>query len=635
MDSYSLSSISNSNSISISSSKNEVRNKITDIQWLETFQSSMIRSLLYSDDDSYLTIHCKKLNPLSFTEYSIKFLQIFKQLFYKGPDLGCESIVQSPCIVNNFMVDALFKLIEITGNDIYKMAIDILLDLKNESQVDKNENSNDNSNESDILYLISKIQFLKNDEFLGINIIYKTLKLNPRNYHSLILESEFCLKKGKNDYALMLGIKAIESQPSEFKSWSNLVEIYIQLEKFEEALTTLNSCPMIPNREKFIPKSLSLLSSSPPHLPIPKTGILYDILNSNGSNYNDNDNDFKNKNKKKKIDSNLLNLPANNLKSTYLKAYNLLTKICLKIGWDKLLKFRANVFVMQEEYKKEKSLSLLTINNKSNTLSHHIKKNTNITHSNLNILEKEQNNDFKKKRLCERWLDNLFMILYEDLRIFTFWQSEYVHYKSKQLPYNKSSIEWEILGIISLRLQYKKESKDAFFKSLKNGVFSPRSTLKLILILNDEKNEIKLKQLTQNNLNDITTINNRLNQINYQLLDQIVKLSSWNHRWYSQFSPIILNTLKSLIKEEGLTKIKTTISANYSFSIPELTNNNGTENNGNNLHKHKHSRSKSHHYGNSTSSTNLDSQFEQNEGIVELMDSNLDFLNLYYDFESE
>jgi Chs5-Arf1p-binding protein BUD7/BCH1 len=47
-------------------------------------------------------------------------------------------------------------------------------------------------------------------------------------------------------------------------------------------------------------------------------------------------------------DPSLLKLPAPGLHGTFAKAYNLLTKINSKIGWDALLKARSHVFVMEE-----------------------------------------------------------------------------------------------------------------------------------------------------------------------------------------------------------------------------------------------------------------------------------------------
>ena len=57
-----------------------------------------------------------------------------------------------------------------------------------------------------------------------------------------------------------------------------------------------------------------------------------------------------------------VNLPAGNLKSTFAKAYDLLTEIVVKTGWESLLKYRAKVFVMEEEYRKDRQGSATGVN---------------------------------------------------------------------------------------------------------------------------------------------------------------------------------------------------------------------------------------------------------------------------------
>jgi hypothetical protein len=72
---------------------------------------------------------------------------------------------------------------------------------------------------------------------------------------------------------------------------------------------------------------------------------------------------------------------------------------------------------------------------------------------------------FSNKRLCERWLDNLFMVLYEDLRIYTFWRTESAHYRTQQMPYRKSGTEWELLGDLSLRLWHEVKKMLMIYKT--------------------------------------------------------------------------------------------------------------------------------------------------------------------------
>lgn len=66
--------------------------------------------------------------------------------------------------------------------------------------------------------------------------------------------------------------------------------------------------------------------------------------------------------------------------------------------------------------------------------------------------EEQVNVTFGHKRLCERWLDNLFMVLYEDLRVYTYWRAEVNHYKTQKLAYRRTGTEWELLGDLALRL---------------------------------------------------------------------------------------------------------------------------------------------------------------------------------------
>ena len=61
----------------------------------------------------------------------------------------------------------------------------------------------------------------------------------------------------------------------------------------------------------------------------------------------------------------------------------------------------------------------------------------------------------QSKRLCERWLDNLFMVLYEDLRVYTIWRAELEHFTKQQLQFHKPNLDWEMLGDLAQRLHHK------------------------------------------------------------------------------------------------------------------------------------------------------------------------------------
>lgn len=177
--------------------------------------------------------------------------------------------------------------------------------------------------------------------------------------------------------------------------------------------------------------------------------------------------------KSEPVDSTLLKLPAQNLKGTFARAYKILTEICKQIGWDALLKYRSSVFVMEEEYRQEKHSSVVGLKDTDSTAgSVASKKSTDGApptpkangsteqaesegqatpteqseaegddqkKSEEPVIEKpeetvapeevksgsddpksedlgkqpEKYERLQNKRLCERWLDNLFMVLYE------------------------------------------------------------------------------------------------------------------------------------------------------------------------------------------------------------------------------
>ncbi|KAF7796176.1 hypothetical protein EIP86_007350 [Pleurotus ostreatoroseus] len=87
---------------------------------------------------------------------------------------------------------------------------------------------------------------------------------------------------------------------------------------------------------------------------------------------------------------------------------------------------------------------------------------------------------FSNKRLCERWLDNLFMVLYEDLRVWTIFRAEVAHFKTQHVAYRKTGMEWEILGDLGLRLHHKEEAKEAYQRCLDSPRYSAKPWIKLL-----------------------------------------------------------------------------------------------------------------------------------------------------------
>ncbi|PVU96846.1 hypothetical protein BB561_000948 [Smittium simulii] len=106
------------------------------------------------------------------------------------------------------------------------------------------------------------------------------------------------------------------------------------------------------------------------------------------------------------------------------------------------------------------------------------------------------------KRLCERWLDNLFMLLYEDLRVYTMWRTEMYHLKAngKNILKHHSQLEWEALGDVSYRLKHYEESQIAYTMAT-DYRFSFHAWVQL-LKLNDKINKQKILEDEESDLDN-------------------------------------------------------------------------------------------------------------------------------------
>ena len=132
------------------------------------------------------------------------------------------------------------------------------------------------------------------------------------------------------------------------------------------------------------------------------------------------------------------------------------------------------------------------------------------------------------------------MVLYEDLRIYTIWRTEMAQYRAQSMQYKKSGEEWEILGSLALRLHHREEAVEAYRASLSIR-FSPKA-LKGIL------EDLETKKETR------------------ETVAATIKLVTWQYRWYSEFSPELLYTVRTLIEDEGALKVR---SITQATSLPQ------------------------------------------------------------------
>ncbi|KAK4189426.1 Chs5p-Arf1p-binding proteins-domain-containing protein [Podospora australis] len=552
------------------------KRKATDELWLETYLCSVLRAYSYADDGTGETIRkiigVRRFNPVTNTETEHRFLSAAEQLFFRGWQLGSDSVVQVPNVVSNHLTTGLIKYFHTTGR--YASGINLFEKLRTQNV--------------EVASLLAKVLFMGNEEVQGIRVLYEAIKELPMDYVMLDTQAEFLLKKAQTAstpeqkeerlrMALGCADRSTIAAPSEFGTWARLAQVYVAMEDWENALTTLNSCPMFTYQDKDAPVMPEPKEYLLPTLPETR---LDEIDSEPDSRYSE------------QVDQSLLGLRAATYRGTFKQAYSILTEMTAKIGWDQLLKIRSNVFVMEDEYREkqehsypanrnastdalrvptpngeasevedneegekkaekeadgEASAQNLTVNGKPEDIERppsaidpeEVKKaeenSPNEDHSRLN-----------NKRLCERWLDSLFMVLYEDLRVYTIWRTQMAQYRAQSMQYKKSSEEWEILGSLAERLQHQDEAVEAYRACLSQR-FSPKALAGILKVFEKTK-------------------------VTRDAVGATIRLVTWQYRWYSEFSPELLHTVRILIEDEGAVKIRSIIQAtNLPQNVLDLT----------------------------------------------------------------
>ncbi|KAL5340111.1 Chs5p-Arf1p-binding proteins-domain-containing protein [Aspergillus crustosus] len=533
----------------------------TEALWLETFLCGVLRAYSYADDGSGDAIRkivgVRRFNPVTNTEMEHRFLDAAEKLFFLGRQLSSDPETQVPNTVSNHLTSGLLKYIHTTGR--YASGINLFEKLR--------------TRDVEVSSLLAQVFKMADEEVQAVRLMYDALQDVPMDYALLDCQAAFCSDKGEGEIALECAKRAVTAAPSEFSTWARLAEVYVNLEQWDLALLTLNSCPMFTYQDKDTPR---MPQPSRIMLPILAESMLDEI--DEGQPKQGDPHDY--------VHPSLRRLHAATYQGTFLKAYNLLTKIAAAIGWDQLLRARSEVFVMEEEYRTERKhstprQSIHTDDSPEETNGNSGQENgdgipedtvTEIVNGDdrpqaehsierpeqtvASEVVKSGNDDpdpshssytqFKNKRLCERWLDNLFMVLYEDLRIYTIWRTEVAQFRQQALEYKKSATEWEILGELAERLHHFDEGIEAYQACLSIR-FSPKA-MRGVLKLHEKRNDTR------------------------GMLSALIRLIAWQYRWYSEFSPDLLFLIRKLIEDEGAVKVRSIVQAtNLPQPVLDLT----------------------------------------------------------------
>ena len=568
---------------------------LTEKIWEELFVSACLRSLIINKDPRRKLPGLVEY-PLGIDFGGISLCERIITLLCKYLprclDAGWDSTKSvHPTIFNNYLMDALLIFISIVPH-----LIDFTIDLLTKLTIEDENNGLfykcalialfKQHGEKDIDFIT-----VLNDTLIPLFPVLDSLKPKDINSFQLLncmsdllnLQADFLLQNGDYELALIAAKKSTELALDSFDSWYYLSKCYIQLQQFENALITLNSMPNLPQYDKItkgyineaalyeyytrplgdinhsdkvkglLSNEFDVLSRSMKHMKesqlksiifgrivMPNDskegyieGIWDDICMKMGPIYGPHSVNLVNYVPIKEVESihDMKLLSRNSISKQYnwsqRKVYNLLIELVLTLGWNKLLEIRSKVFIMESEYSPNNS-------------------NRNANNDNSNSMNKKRNTKgyvrlkdtpfvLRNKRICERWLDQLFLDIYDDLAITT-------HISEKQ-DVKRSGLEWELLGLTMLRTWQWDNAIICLRTSIK-ARFDPvsvRTLLELFLRMETLNDPIPL---------DYDTV-----------IELLVQNISYQSRFYDNFQVMNIQVMHKLCLEIGMVALRSRIEA--------------------------------------------------------------------------
>ncbi|CAI1509758.1 hypothetical protein SEUBUCD646_0J01130 [Saccharomyces eubayanus] len=546
---------------------------MTEKMWEETFVSSVIRTIIINTNP--------KLKPPGLLECPFyiekdtvtsckKIIELLCRFLPRSLECGWDSTKSTQItIVNNYLVYSLKSFITITPG-LIDSTIDYLKGLTKEDPI------------HNLHYKVAMIVLLnqvQTRELEMVTILNETLDplllllddLPPSDANSaqlmncmsdlLNIQANFLLNREDYELALSVSNTSTELALDSFESWYSLAKCHIKREEYDEALFAINSMPRLRKTdqvtEALYNKSLASnyykkpLNGSQEHFGITST----EFTNLYGTLRNWKEDELKQQifgriamTNERKVgytkdiwddiaiklgpiygpqSANLINfvspqeikgiknmnLIARNTIGKQLgqfnsRIYGLLMKIVNKIGWNGLLNIRTKIFIMETEFYQTPAK---------------------ITDENGNIPM-----EARKKRFCERWLDDLFLDLYQDLKL------SKINLNNKDEKH--SGLEWEILGLTMLRTWHWEDAVACLRTSIV-ARFDPVSCQELLRVYLHPPED-----LWNATLLDTDTV-----------VDLLAKKISYDCRYYNYCQIFNLQVLHKLCDQLGMDTVRSKI----------------------------------------------------------------------------
>ncbi|KAJ6572117.1 Chs5p-Arf1p-binding proteins-domain-containing protein [Mycena capillaripes] len=506
------------------------RHDATPEMWQETYVSALLRAILYSDDPTHALDAYRKLDPITSPEGELRFLAAAEALFLKGWQVGSDPEIQVASVTTNHLTAGLLKYFGVSGR--YQQAANLFEKLV--------------VREPEVSSLLARAYLGMHEEVKALQIMSTALRTapGPSSYTLLHAQCDFLREKGRSDWALKLARQAVNAAPSEFVTWEKLTEVYVELGMFESALLTLNSCPMFTFNGRDAHRQLT---PSRVHLPFHRA--IGEILPDRVKTEDDEADPALQRLPAPGLRGTwarayalLTRLVAQIGWDELLKTRSAVFVMEEEYRMQKAqgdftghTRTESEVSVSAEgttlaEAEEDNASTRGMVNGNGNanasesaiptiristeedldkedeaatakavdTLERPVQAaaGDDETDGNVTGMDKKGKEpaspaaqepfSFSNKRLCERWLDNLFMVLYEDLRVWTIFRAEVAHFKTQHVAYRKTGLEWEILGDLGMRLHHKEEAKEAYQRCLDTPRYSIKPWSKLMEMYADE-----------------------------------------------------------------------------------------------------------------------------------------------------
>jgi tetratricopeptide (TPR) repeat protein len=249
----------------------------------------------------------------------------------------------------------------------------------------------------------------------------------PASYPMLLAQSRLLLDLGLAPEALAVAKRCVDSAPAVAGAWVHLARVYAATGDPGMALVALNVAPMAHGHD-----------AVPVEMPEPaRTQNVSEVIRDMIAEEDDGD-------------QTLATLPANSLRGTFLDAYRVLTLMLKRMAWDELLQHRSNMFLMEEpaapgDVQADAQAQAQAQEGAAGSKAR------------------------GSRRLLERWLDQLFTALYQDLMCSVIWNAQEQHAAKTGTRVEHTVGDLLRYGELALRLGRHEEALKAFQQCTSQG----------------------------------------------------------------------------------------------------------------------------------------------------------------------